>query len=78
MADQWEMCELDPGGDQLDIFTPKEAQRMSEKDFIKRQQITGIHGYNKDATCVCLLLSDGWEPFAATDRKFIFRRKYQG
>jgi len=74
MADQWEMCGI--GIDFVTIRTPQKAERIRTEEFVKRQKATVTEQFY-DAG-ICLLLSDGWEPYARDGSRHFFRRKYQG
>jgi len=75
MAEQWEMCDV-ANMTFLYFFTPKGAQTVKYKDYIKssHNQVTGD---NDRAKAICLLLSEGWEPFGSAEYYCSFRRKIQ-
>lgn len=74
MAEQWEMCETGTG--YVIIYTPKGVEGLKYKEFIQRHKDHVIER-NDQSEVVCLLLSDGWEPYTADSGNKLFRRKYQ-
>lgn len=80
MVDQWEMCMVERGDitNNISFYTHGGYELVKQKDFIKRpHKQTGSVGNNFDQT-VCLLLSEGWEPYFGYGLALYFRKKYQG
>ena len=74
MADQWEMCDILYGP--IQIYNPKGVVQLNTEQLMKRhkEHVTG----NGQYTVICLLFSDGWEPYAVDRGYPLFRRMYQG
>jgi hypothetical protein len=80
MAGQWEILAIDVYN--IYICTPKEAEVISILNFIQKHPRQVIKQEpalgDKYWVAVCLILSDGWEPYALDGHSRSFRRKYQG
>ncbi len=75
MSDNWEMCYIH--ADFIAFHTPQKSEVVHAKEFIKMHQ-EKIIGGNDIQKLSCLLLLDGWEPYAVSDNDRYFRRKFQG
>jgi hypothetical protein len=75
MTEQWEICY--ETSDYLRFFSPKESKKVNHRDFVK-SHINQVIEENDAQKASCLLLSEGWEPFASDLGYMRYRRKYQG
>ena len=65
MADKWEMCVLISTTGDVTINTASRSWTVKRKELTKRYGLSGIQ----------YILSNGWEPYAAVNGAFYFRRK---
>ena len=76
MADQWEMCSINSSF--IEIWLPEKYEYLDNNKFLKRS-LGVVDGGGSQQKAICILLSDGWEPFATDNSgRCLFRRKHQG
>lgn len=77
MANQWEMCEV-LYYDDIWFYTFQGYKVVGHKAFIEsRHKQASSSSDVRPGQVICLLFSEGWEPFALREGGHAFRRKYQ-
>jgi len=77
MVEQWEKCDV-ALEENMFFYTPEGYKLIKQKAFIEsyhKQALTTDDIHNQ---AVCLLLLEGWEPYATAQYYQAFRRKYHG